>query len=794
MTLSVTNVVFRIMSFINAQRWVNSISDMHLPVVFVLYCIHKNFSVPSSSFINFTPDSKNDKLHNDLSEASRRNLPRTCLSNLYSYCYGLCSENRDFFDNNYVSILLELNKAVSSSAGLNGGIIFTPDEISSLMAYFIVKEGCQSIYDPFCGTANIINYLRGLKENISFEGQDINPNISLLARVVVEACTGVDTGIKCTDSINDWNEKHFDAVCSCPPFGLKIPCDPILEEEFCTSHVILEKLIIDRAIRYNSAKVVILLEPKGFANSEGRERYIRERLIESNLLDTIIALPSGLLYGTNIPCLMMVCKVNREDGQPITFIDASDNYTKDDRRERVLDTKAVLNLVQHPDSDKCIQVNRDEIREFGYILSPSSYITSNFEDFPKGYQVVDLKSLVELIPQNRKYSEKEGRFVSISQLSYDATECERAPESFELSSDLKNAYKLEEPALLLSTIGKLKVAYCIASVESPLFIHPHVRAFRLKEDWVNPAYLCLQISKSKGYNVGTIVPHINLSEILRIRVAFPSIGTQQSYDEQGHLYNEAVESAKLAKAKEIGLQKVIDKMKSEYMIEVRNRKHDMKTPMTQLRNTLTLLDAFAKDLPVEQSQKLQSYINRQRVAVDTLSEIVRHLADEEIYSQPEVLNIEEILLSMVEDNERYSIEFHIDEVAFFESGLSMPLVYVGKSDFLRLVNNIVGNAIEHGFLDKSMHYRLYISLSVEDGSYSIRFINNGMPLPEGMDKDRYGMKGVKGKDSKGQGTGGNVVKNITEHYGGEYDVYTKVVGDETLTVIDVKLPIYQADE
>ena len=63
-----------------------------------------------------------------------------------------------------------------------------------------------------------------------------------------------------------------------------------------------------------------------------------------------------------------------------------------------------------------------------------------------------------------------------------------------------------------------------------------------------------------------------------------------------------------------------------------------------------------------------------------------------------------------------------------------------------------------------------------------------------LDKARYGMKGVKGKDSKGQGTGGSVVKSITEHYGGDYDIYTKDASGKLFTVVDIKLPIYQEDE
>lgn len=790
--LSVKDIVARIMNYAYAQRGVKSVSDMHLPIFFVLYCLHKNFA-PRNSPLNFTPESKYDKLYNDLSEASGKYVSGFRLDGLHSFCHGLCFENREFFDNNYVSILLELNKAIYSNTGINGGEFYTPAEISSLIAYFIEKEECKSVFDPFCGTANLVRDLHTMEGNVCFEGQDVNSNISLIARVFTEACTGADAGIKCTDSIDDWNEKHYDAVCSCPPFGLKFPTSRGLKEEFHQPRVILEDIIFGRAFRNNSANVVVLLEPLGFAFRDGNERNLRRYLVENNFLDTIISLPSNLLYGTSIVSILMVCKRNRQEGQPITLIDASKSFVKNGRSV-VLDIETIINLIQHPESENCAQVNADEIRENDYILTPSSYIVRELEKFPEGYQVAILKDLIESVPQNRKYSDKEGKLVTISQLSTDAADYKRSPESFEISNELKNAYKVDEAVLLLSTIGTLKPAYCIASPENPIFVHPHVRAFRLKEKWVNPGYLCLQLSKSKGYSVGGIIPHINLVEILKIKVAFPSIGTQQSFDEQSRLYNEAVESAKLAKANELGLQEVINKMKAEYMIEVRNRKHDMKTPMTQLRNTLTLLDAFAKGLPEEQSLKLQGYINRQRTAVDTLSEIVRHLADEETFATPEALDIDDILRSFEEKNDRYEIEYMADEAALNEIGDGRAIVKMGKSDFLRLVNNIVGNAIQHGFVDNSVRYGLFISLTVIEGAFRIRFFNNGKQLPEGMDKARYGMKGVKGKDSKGQGTGGSVVKSVTEHYGGDYDIYTMDADGKVITVVDIKLPIYQEDE
>lgn len=87
-----------------------------------------------------------------------------------------------------------------------------------------------------------------------------------------------------------------------------------------------------------------------------------------------------------------------------------------------------------------------------------------------------------------------------------------------------------------------------------------------------------------------------------------------------------------------------------------------------------------------------------------------------------------------------------------------------------------------------------ISLTIKDGQYFIDFSNNGEPLPDGLTKERYGMKGEKGKDSDGSGTGGYIVKSITEHYGGDYDVYSERFAGMWFTHVIVKLPIYHDNE
>ena len=78
-----------------------------------------------------------------------------------------------------------------------------------------------------------------------------------------------------------------------------------------------------------------------------------------------------------------------------------------------------------------------------------------------------------------------------------------------------------------------------------------------------------------------------------------------------------------------------------------------------------------------------------------------------------------------------------------------------------------------------------MSIDTEKNMFLIDFLNNGNPLPEGMDKVRYGIKGEKAGKTGGTGIGGSYVKKFVEHYGGDYDIFVK----DGWTVVRICLPI-----
>ena len=116
------------------------------------------------------------------------------------------------------------------------------------------------------------------------------------------------------------------------------------------------------------------------------------------------------------------------------------------------------------------------------------------------------------------------------------------------------------------------------------------------------------------------------------------------------------------------------------------------------------------------------------------------------------------------------------------------IVEIAPLDFERLVRNIVENAKVHGFTNPNrIDYIISIVLSVvpEKNMFQIDISNNGIPLPAGMDKNRFGLLGEKAGVTGRTGRGGYVVKSIVEHYHGDYDVFMD--GDNT--VVRILLPI-----
>ena len=251
----------------------------------------------------------------------------------------------------------------------------------------------------------------------------------------------------------------------------------------------------------------------------------------------------------------------------------------------------------------------------------------------------------------------------------------------------------------------------------------------------------------------------------------------------------------------------VQAMKTDFINEVRMRKHDMGQIVFDLINTEDLMRYYVENRETENDlwPQLEEQLDHLHHTIHELSEMLDHLSQEEHFGSPELINLDEYLRSIQHSKSvsGFALSYQLDKdgvanaliihkndkrIADEQNIRIHPTVWIAKNDIQRIVGNIISNAQKHGFIDSSRQdyeVKIVLSFNSEKGMYQIDFRNNGQPLPEGLNKMRYGIKGEKAGQTAGTGLGGSVVKSIVEHYKGDYDVFM----DGEWTVIRVYLPI-----
>lgn len=731
------------------------------------------------------------------------------INNLVAEIRGVCKDNVDGILPACADIIMDKYT--------NGpwGEYLQPRELSNLVLTLMRAKSCKVVYNPFAGLASyaMADFIE------KYYGQDINFATSNIAKMRLELNNIDYSNYENGDSLKEWNDHGADCIVSTPPFGLRLPSDTVRSVGANTC----EELLLRKFISGKSDYAFFVIT-RGNCNIPNGPLYnVRREISEKNLLDMVINLPSGIFSNSNVSTSLVVLSKKRKEHNPIVFVDAEKMFSSANRSSKVLDMSSVLTAIKNEDDENHISLTLQTLEDNSYIWNAGFYKAESNLKVPIGFDVVRFEDITSMIRGRRRFDEKQGRLIMISNLSSDITNCVLNSEAVAISSDLSNATKLEEPALLLSSIRDLKPTMCMASPENPIFIHPHIWAYKIEAKWVNPLYLCMELSKANHIVIGASVPRLSRDQLNKTRLVFPSKDSTSSTKEQEQLYDSFVQATKLSKAKEMGLQDVIDRMKAEYINVIRTRKHDMRPYVRELDSAEELMRFYLskKDEMTDFSQKMLRVIDQFHVALTKLSDLIDIFSEEDRFGKPEPFNIDRYFYDMEINHDEqlsgYTIEYYPDDNALQEFGLpvhksfskgisllndmiSFKAEFVKKDDvvslitdvapmdFERLVRNIIENAKVHGFTDTNRKdYNICIDLTVvpDKNMFQIDFSNNGNPLPKGMNKDRYGLLGEKAGVNGGTGRGGYVVKSIVEHYGGDYDVFME--GENS--VIRILLPI-----
>jgi type I restriction enzyme M protein len=132
--------------------------------------------------------------------------------------------------------------------------------------------------------------------------------------------------------------------------------------------------------------------PHGVLFRSGVEGKIRQKMIEENLLDTVIGLPANLFFGTGIPAAILVFKRQRVD-RKVLFIDASHEYLPGSNQNylRAEDLEKIINTYQA----------RQTIDKYAYLATFEELTDNDFNlNIPRYVDTFEPEPLVDMVAVN----------------------------------------------------------------------------------------------------------------------------------------------------------------------------------------------------------------------------------------------------------------------------------------------------------------------------------------------------------------------------------------------------------
>jgi type I restriction enzyme M protein len=241
-------------------------------------------------------------------------------------------------------IFEELVRKFSEQNNAEAGEHYTPREVINLMTHLLdidkrkLKNGeLVTIYDPACGTGGMLTSLKEFietkaneKANVRLYGQEVNDKTWSICEADL-MIKGENAKVINGDTLYEdaFPEEKFDYMISNPPYGkswAKIKKKvmnasngrfDIGQPRTSDGQLLFTLNMISKMKNKKKGGSVIAIVHNGsplFSGDAGSgESLIRQYIIENDLLETIVALPTQLFYNTGIATYIWIIRNNKPD-------------------------------------------------------------------------------------------------------------------------------------------------------------------------------------------------------------------------------------------------------------------------------------------------------------------------------------------------------------------------------------------------------------------------------------------------------------------------------------------------
>lgn len=285
--------------------------------------------------------------------------------------------------------------------GVKGGEFYTPSSIvKTIVAILKPFEDCR-VYDPCCGSggmfvqsAQFIASHAGSIDRVSVYGQESNADTWKMAKINM-AIRGIDANLGPHQADTFYNDVHktqkFDFIMANPPFNLSNWGAEHLKDDVRwkygmppagnANYAWIQHMIHHLA---PNGKIGLVLANGALSTQSSGEGDIRRNIVDADLVEGIVAMPTQLFYSVTIPVTLWFISKNKKQKNKTLFIDARKMGHMVDRKHRDFSPEDIQKLADTFTAFEegtlkdvkgfCAVVNTQDIAKQDYILTPGRYV------------------------------------------------------------------------------------------------------------------------------------------------------------------------------------------------------------------------------------------------------------------------------------------------------------------------------------------------------------------------------------------------------------------------------------
>lgn len=279
-----------------------------------------------------------------------------------------------------LSHLYEAKIKNMGNAGRNGGEYYTPRPLIRAMIQVVKPKIGEKIYDGACGSAGFLcesyDYLRRGKlttkeleilQKHTFTGKE-KKSLAYVIAIMNMILHGIDAPNiihtnTLTENLSDIQDKNrFDVILANPPFGGKERKEvqqnfPIKTGE--TAFLFLQHFIKMLKV---GGKAAVVIKNTFLSNSDNASRALRQELLSSCNLHTILDCPSGTFIGAGVKTVVLFF----EKGQPLDAVQGTPLFSQGKPLTQGMATQKIWYYQLDPGRSlgKTNALNDEDLREF----------------------------------------------------------------------------------------------------------------------------------------------------------------------------------------------------------------------------------------------------------------------------------------------------------------------------------------------------------------------------------------------------------------------------------------------